>query len=472
MLKAEPAADNGQGIKDHEPATHVRWHVMAMLCALSFLTYYDRVCMARAQEDIGNELALTGTQMGLVMGAFWLAYGLFEIPGGWMGDRWGARGTLTRIVLAWSLLTALTGTSVGFWSLITYRFLFGVGEAGAYPNMARVQSRWLPVHVRARAGGLLWLVARWGGAFSPLLFGALMRAFDTERFRTWVASVPVIDQFAEVSSWRWAFWASGFIGIFWVVWFYRRFRDDPAADPTVNSAELAYINTDRPVAETGGGHGMPAPVWGALFTCPSLWAIGLLYIFGSFGFSFFVSWMPQYLKEVHKLGYADSESPFAHPLFYGGIACLVGGLITDWLVRATGRKRLARAIMPMLGYSTAATAIFLATQVSDPQMAIVLICVAGAGNDFGQGSNWATIVDIGGRYAGTTAGFINMVGNLGNAVSPAVAGLLRDNGASWATVFTVYAGSFLCAGMLWFFINPNRRFYDHLEPKSEVASSK
>src|SRR6185436_8227817 len=160
-------------------STRVRITVMAFLCALSFLTYYDRQCIVRAQESIQKALAIDDGQMGLVFGAFWLAYALFEIPGGWMGDRIGARFTLTRIVLAWSLFTALTGVATGFYSLLMYRFLFGVGEAGAFPNMARIQSRWLQVPERARAGGLLWLSARWGAAFAPLIFGALTRGIDS-----------------------------------------------------------------------------------------------------------------------------------------------------------------------------------------------------------------------------------------------------------------------------------------------------
>ncbi|MEX0612595.1 MAG: MFS transporter, partial [Pirellulales bacterium] len=124
--------------------TRVRVKVMAFLCVLSFLTYYDRQCIVRAQESIQGSLGLSVQQMGLVFGAFWLAYALLEIPGGWMGDRFGARFTLTRIVIAWSLFTALTGAATGFVSLIIYRLMFGAGEAGAYPNMALVQSRWLP----------------------------------------------------------------------------------------------------------------------------------------------------------------------------------------------------------------------------------------------------------------------------------------------------------------------------------------
>ncbi|HZK82715.1 MAG TPA: MFS transporter, partial [Humisphaera sp.] len=144
---------------DQRP-TRVRYTVMAFVCVLSFLTYFDRVCIMRAQRLIENDLHITHAQMGIIFGAFWLAYALFEMPGGWMGDRFGARSTLTRVVLAWSLFTALSGSATGFLSLLTYRFLFGVGEAGAFPNIARVQQRWLPATAQGRASGILWLVAR------------------------------------------------------------------------------------------------------------------------------------------------------------------------------------------------------------------------------------------------------------------------------------------------------------------------
>jgi len=157
--------------------TRVRYQVMAFLGALSFLTYFDRVCIMRAQGDIQRDLDLSDIRFGWIMSSFWLAYAVFEIPIGWWGDRFGSRRTLTRIVLGWSLFTALSGTATGFVSLLAARFLFGVGEAGAYPNMARVQGRWLPLRSRARAGGMLWLMARWGGAFSPVIFGTMLRAF-------------------------------------------------------------------------------------------------------------------------------------------------------------------------------------------------------------------------------------------------------------------------------------------------------
>jgi MFS transporter, ACS family, glucarate transporter len=163
---------------DQQP-TRQRYVVMAFLCVLAFLSYFDRVCMVKAQSAVQNELGLTDRQIGLVLGVFWFAYALFDIPGGWMGDRYGARITLTRIVVAWSVFTILSGCATGFAFLFLCRFLFGVGEAGAFPNMARVQANWLPPRARARSSGLLWSIARWGGASAPLLFGMLLDYYDS-----------------------------------------------------------------------------------------------------------------------------------------------------------------------------------------------------------------------------------------------------------------------------------------------------
>jgi MFS family permease len=267
--------------------------VVAFLCLLSFLTYYDRVCIVRAQESIQQSLAISDRQMGLVLGAFWLAYALFEIPGGWMGERVGARFTLTRIVLAWSLLTALTGAATGFYSLLVYRFLFGVGEAGAYPNMAHVQSRWLPKIERARAGGAIWFCARCGAAFAPLLFGTITRRVNSLGWGEWMPS------------WRIGFFVSGALGVVWCLAFYPWFRDDPADKKSVGEAELRHIEAGRGSLETA--HRLDGYVWVRLFSSASLWAMAVYYVWGSFGWSFFVSWMPRYLKDVHRVAFEDSE---------------------------------------------------------------------------------------------------------------------------------------------------------------------
>jgi ACS family glucarate transporter-like MFS transporter len=440
--------------------TNVRYRVMAFLLALSFLTYFDRQCIVRVTPQIQSELGLDDVDMGQVIGAFWLAYAIFDIPAGWLGDRFGARVALTRVVVAWSLFTALTGAATGFYVLLATRFLFGATEAGAFPNMARVQASWLPRAARGRAGGWLWLAARWGAAFSPMLFGSMIRWVDSPAVRSVLTAVPGL---AEVSGWRLAFVLAGLFGVVWCLAFYPWFRNDPSEKPAVNAAELTLIRADQAPGEEQAHGQIAAGMWKQLLTSRSLWALALVYIFGSFGWSFFVSWMPRYLSDIHHVTFEESESIWKQPLLYGGISCLVGGVLSDRLVRATGRKWLGRALFPLVGLTTAAAAIFAVRGVADPDTAVVLMCVAGAAFDFGQAASWATIVDLGGRYAGTAAGFINLIGNLGTAVQPAI-GAWIFNTAGWPTLFAVYAGVFLVAASLWFFIDPRRPFYYEAEP--------
>jgi MFS family permease len=451
--------------------TRARYVVMAFIGALAFLTYFDRICITRAQGDIKAELAITDAQMGLIMGAFWFAYAIFELPAGWMGDRFGARGTLTRIVLAWSLFTALSGSAWGFVPLLVMRFLFGAGEAGAFPNMARIQSRWLPVASRPAAGGMLWLMARWGGAFSPLIFGLMMRGVDARPTRSFLAGVPGLGGFADTSAWRLAFWASGLLGIIWVVAFWLWFRDHPSEKRSVNAAELELITRGAPPEVKG--HTMPREAWRHLLTSRSLWAMGIYYLCGSFGWSFFASWMPQFFKEVQKVPYERSEWMAAAPLFFGGLACLVGGQLSQWLVARTGWTRAGRAMFPIFGATTAAVSMFCVPQMKTPLQATVLLCLASAAYDFGQAANWATIVDIGGKYAGTSAGLINTIGNMGNAFQPVI-GALIFRAFGWDILFVIYSLAFLIAASMWLFIDPRRTFYDpsptSAQPEPVVAA--
>jgi MFS family permease len=439
----------------HGP-TRVRHRMMAFLCVLSFLTYFDRVCIMRAQEDIKADLGLGNAEMGAILGAFWLAYALFELPGGWLGDRFGARLTLTRIVFAWSLFTALSGSATGFASLLASRLLFGAGEAGAFPNMARAQQRWLPVEARARAGGLLFLLARWGGALSPLIFGTLLRAFGSEGFRRAARASIVFSGLAVVAPWRLSFWSAGLVGAFWCVWFFLRFRDDPARHPGVNEAELALIRRGR--GDAPPQEAWTRELWGRLARSPSLWALGGLYLFGSFGWSFFVSWAPAYLKQAHGVAMGSSEVMTGLPLFCGGISCVLGGTLSDALVKRTGKKRLVRAMFTLFGYGAAASAMWGLRFSTSPEQATLLMCVAAAGGDFAQGANWATIVDVGGQFAGTAAGFVNMVGNGGNYLQPSI-GAWVSSSFGFGAMFVVYALTYVVAAAMWLFIDPDRPFY-------------
>lgn len=442
------------------PPTRVRHIVVAFLCALSFLTYFDRVCIMQAQHDIQRDLRLSNEQLGMVLGAFWLAYALFEIPSGWLGDRFGTRGTLTRIVIAWSVFTGLSGAANGFVLLLVFRFCFGAGEAGAFPNMAKVQQAWLPVATRARAGGLLWLMARWGGALSPLIFAGLLAGLGSPAFHSAFAGRPLIGRLARVSPWRIAFSISGAIGLLWALLFYWWFRDDPSKKSSVNQAELNLIRAGRsPSEQPTESHRVAPRIWSALFASRSLWAMAMLYLCGSFGWNFFVSWVPKYFEQVHGVKFENSPLISGMPLFLGGISCLAGGWLSDRLVGATNWRRWGRACFPMAGYAGAAAAIFCVRFTHSYSAAVALMCLTGAAADFGQGANWAAIIDIGGSYAGIATGFINSVGNLGNSAQGFIGAIIFTR-YGWGPLFAVYAAAYLLAGSMWLFIDPRRKFYE------------
>jgi nitrate/nitrite transporter NarK len=304
-------------------------------------------------------------------------------------------------------------------------------------------------------------MARWGGAFSPLIIGHLLRAFDSESFRRVVRGT-----FLETAaSWRLGFWASGLVGVVWVVLFYPFFRDRPGDTKSVNRAELDLINEGRATNAAGHemSHAVPAGLWSSLFGSGSLWAFAALYLCVSFGWSFFASWIPRYFEDVQHKAFAKSEWMRTFPLLFGGLSCLLGGALCDWLVRRTGRKRLMRALFPVSGYVVAALAFAALRFVKTPEQAAVVFCVIASASDFGQGANWASIVDIGGRYAGIATGLINTIGNLGHFAQPVI-GQWVFNTFGWNALFVVYAGAFCVAASMWVFIDPTRRFYREEAP--------
>jgi MFS transporter, ACS family, glucarate transporter len=434
--------------------TFVRYKVLAWACSLSMLTYIDRVCIKQVRPDMQQSLDLTDADFGLVFAAFALSYALFEIPSGWLGDRFGPRKVLTRIVLCWSLFTALTGcvwpfhfdsgyvltmpsfiggelpteipivfTSLGL--LLLVRFLFGAGEAGAYPNAARALRNWFPYARRGRAQGLLWQAGRWGGALAP----------------------PLITLFATQFGWRGAFVAFGVIGALWALAFAVFFRNTPAEHPGVNAAERSLI------LDGAREQAVPLPIsWRSMLASPTLWMLSLMYFCSNAGWCFFITWDVKYYETVLHLDGQALQFAAGAPLFFGGIACLLGGLTTDVLVRFLGR-RWGRTAQGCIAYALGATFFLLALLTQDPWLAVPSLCIASFLKDFAMAVSWSTCIDIGHRYSGTVAGFMNMVGNLGTVVAPPVVAYLASNG-DWAWALAFSGTLFACASVCWLFINP------------------
>jgi MFS transporter, ACS family, glucarate transporter len=413
----------------------VRWRVLAWLCSLSAITYIDRVGIIQVQDRIELDLHLRPAQLAYAFSAFSLAYALFEVPSGWLGDKLGPRKIIIRIVLCWIIFTALTGAAWNLVSLVLFRFLFGLGEAGAFPNIGRASREWFRFRERGFTQGLIWLFARWGGAAAPLIMMILAHPFG----------------------WRVGFLLMGALGILWLWGFQAHFRDTPQEHPAVNPAERILISSGQTRFDE------TAPLcWSTMLRSPALWSLSLMYFCSNAGWSFFTSWIVPYLhKELGLLGLGLALAS-GGPLFFGGIACLLGGYLTDRQVRIWG-PRWGRTLQGVIAYALGGFCMLagLAFGPTHITLAYTSVCLSSFIKDFGMAASWATTIDIGHRYSGTVAGFMNTVGNLGQVVSvPIMAWLAVLAGTQgqprWGVSLYFNAAMFFIAALSWLLVDPTR----------------
>lgn len=409
-------------------ATRVRYVTLTYVVILAIITYIDRIAISQAAPAMQGELGLTAVQMGWVFSIFGWAYAIFEIPGGWLGDRLGSRRVLMRIVLWWSFFTAATGWVWSFSSLMVTRALFGAGEAGAFPNMTRVLTTWMPVNERERSQATLWLATRWGGALTPLLVAFLL----------------------QYISWRRAFEFFGILGVIWAVFFWRWYRDSPSTHPEINQAELALLPAESETAPVEGGR----TPWGRIFSTPSVWLLCLQYCCLAYGWWFYVTWLPTYLRDVRGTSVTFGALLAGLPLLLGGIGCLISAAIIPRLARATGSVALARRIVAITGFVGASASIMVFTRTEDPLLAMIILGFAGLFNDFIMPAAWAGTMDVGGRFAGTVSGAMNTFGSIAGAMSPLVVGyILSATNNDWTLTFYVSAAIYSLGAVCWLFLD-------------------
>jgi MFS family permease len=300
--------------------THVRHKVLAMTMALGAITYLDRVSIAVSRPYIARDLDLSPTQMGYVFSAFYVAYALFEIPTGWWGDRVGTRRVLTRIVCWWSAFTVLTGFAFSYSSLLVIRFLFGSGEAGAWPNVARTFSRWFPRQERGTTQGAFFMAAHLSGGLTPMLVTALLVYFD----------------------WRSLFVLFGSIGFVWAWGWYWWFRDSPGEHPGVGAAERTLIESGL---AAGDGHALDATHWKRLLANRTVVCLCLMYFTQAFGGTFYVTWLPTYLA-ARGLSGMTAGILAGLPLILSAAADLLGGMATDRAARRLGLAGCGLSLHP------------------------------------------------------------------------------------------------------------------------------
>jgi MFS family permease len=418
----------------------VRWGVLVCLSTLALLLYVDRVCIGQAAESICTELGLDAGQWSWVLNAFTFAYCLFEVPTGHWGDRFGSRGVITRVVLWWSAFTALTGAAVGLTSLVLVRFLFGAGEAGAYPNVAIVITKWFPVREQGKARGTVTTVSLLGAAAAPVIAGYLI---------------------GQVG-WRLTFAVFGAVGVVWAAAFYGWFVDSPADHPQCNAAEADLIAAGREAKnEDKAGDSIP---WIIVLTSPNVWFLGTIMTCMATLFYTQFQWFPNYLKEaraesLHSAGWLSGG------MMIGGAAgCLIGGWLVDmltkrmtgrvWRRRLVGGGALLLSALSMLAVPYAESAV-AATLLNASAAFFVQLAVP---------TWWTVVSEISGRHGAAMWGLMNSMGAVGVITSTSLIGRFlsssKERGLApldcWGPVFSGVGLLLVGCAVLWMLVDPTR----------------
>lgn len=424
--------------------TQARFVLLLWLCGLSTILYLDRICMSAAVVPIQKDLGLTNTQISYILMAFTLAYGLFEVPTGWLGDRQGSRRILTRIVLWWSVFTALTGACTGFVSLLTVRFLFGAGEAGAFPNAARVISQWYPIRERGRVQGFMLGSAQLGAVLAPVGAAFLI----------------------ESITWQWAFSVFGLTGIIWAAGFWRWFRDDPAKHPGVNQVELAHIRSDPTMPDSAH---MPVP-WKKVFSNRGILVLCLIMILGAFYTYFFYSWFPKYLSAARGLDniLAGKLASFVLAGSAGGM--LLGGWLADRIPHWFQDSIAARRCLGVFCYLLSALFLFVGIRCDEPEMLALFWGASFCAMHVTLPNWWSVAIPQCGAHVGTLFGLMNGIGVVGAMTSQWFVGFFSDwrkssgytGRTQWDPLFDVYTGVLVLGALAWWFY--------HFKPLEKLES--
>jgi ACS family glucarate transporter-like MFS transporter len=411
-----------------------RYRVLVLLCSLTTLTYLDRICISIVGVRLKADLGLNNEQFGWVLASFALAYALFEIPSGALGDRIGPRAVFIRIVLLWSFFTVVTGMMSGLIGLLVIRFLFGMGESGTYPNIMIVMSRWFPFKELGRSLTWVGIGSQIGAAIAPIIIVPLAVAYG----------------------WRVPFYVNGAIGVVWVWVCYKWFKNFPEEMKNISKQETQLIEQGRRFSSQQ--HLIP---WKFIFRNRTLWALMLMYFCCQWANYFFIAWMPVYLQEGRH--FSENEMKFiTFTLFLIGIAgFIIGGFAGDIAVKKLGLKP-GRRIIGMTGLGLCGVLIFLSAVL--PQNNLVAVCLIAANGlfSFGVMVSYAVCVDIGRNNAGTVTGAMNFFGQMGAFFLAIIFGKIVDVTNNFNYPLFVLAAVMLTGCLLWLAIDPTKQV--NMEP--------
>ena len=394
------------------------------------ITFLDRVALSSASSNIMDNLHINTIQWGWILGMFTLAYASFEIPTGWLGDKFGGKKILIRVVLWWSLFTILTGLTSGFIMLLIVRFLFGVGEAGAYPNTSIILSKWFPVLERGRAQATIWGASRIGAALTPFIV------------------LPIQQKF----SWHISFYTLGFVGLIWVLFFIFWQKEDPTQSKNISKDELDYIlaNRDLPIQNE-----IEKTSFWSGFKNKNLGFLLLMYVCYAVGAYFFQSWFHTYLQKGRQISTQQLIWASSVPYLLAALGCFMGGWLSDKACLRFGKK-WGRRMVPMIGLFVSGICIICASLVNDNLTCIILLGIGMAFMDLTAPVAWAVAMDMGGTKSGTVSGAMNSAGLLGAYLSTVLFGYLASTYGYYLPVLLIGVLVF-CGTFVWLKIDATQK---------------
>lgn len=404
---------------------------------LSLLLYVDRTCISTAKDAVTSDLGLSNEQWSWVLASFAFGYALFQTPGGAMADKLGGRIVLTTVVALWSVFTGLTAFAWNFTSLLIVRFLFGAGEAGAFPGMAKVVYSWIPVQERGLVKGINFSGSRIGAALA----------------------MPGIAWLIKTLGWQQSFIVLMIVGFAWSVFWWFWFRDEPKDKPGISKQELAYILANRQDAQAVSAPPEPMSVK-ALAKSGSLWLMMVQYFSSNFTFFFSLSWLYPYVKGKYNLDAVDAGLYAMVPLLGGAAGNIFSGWMVDALYR-NGHTSLSRKVPAIIGFALAAIGMVMSLHQATAGGAIFWLTIAIFGADMTLSPSWTFCIDIGGKHAGAVSGTMNMAGNIGSALTALAFAYLPESSRGNVAFFYTAAGLSCAAIVCWLFANPAAKVQSH-----------
>lgn len=405
--------------------------VLSLLCLMYLITYVDRVNIATAANEIKRELALSNTQLAFVLSAFGYPYVLFQIFGGWLGDRVGARRTLFVCGVVWASATILTGFAGSLATLFLVRIMIGVGEGATFPVATRAMQAWTAPGRRGFAQGITHAFARLGNALTP----------------------PVVAWLIAVMTWRGSFVVLGCASLLWVVTWVWYFRDVPAEHPAITTAELERLPHQ---GRQPHGAGRPTVPWRQL--AARMWPVAVVYFCYGWTLWMYLNWLPSYFLHEHKLQLGRSAL-FSSAVFSAGVGGdYLGGVLSDAILRRTGDVRKARCRLVMTAFLASFVCVLPIFITHDLTIIVLSLGAAFFFAEIVIGPMWAIPMDIAPQYSGTASGFMNTGSALAAVLSPLAFGLIIDATGNWNLPFAGSMGLLLAGAALTFTMHPERPF--------------